>query len=243
MAPAGTKPARCPGGTVSELNRILISHGRKTSWMQSILVLDQMQEVRVQPDVYTCSSAINSCQLGAWQMALQCFDRLSQTVLPNPVVYTTLMMAFSKHGEWQQALFLFHSLVVQQIQTDTILHSAAVKACEDGSQWQVALRILHDLSKQTLLPDTAFLNSAISACEKSDQGEAWAWGLELLRCLWHWVLLPDAISFSAAISACEKAFQWPAALLLLADVQSCSLELDIILCNAALSSCSKGPAQ
>ena len=57
------------------------------------------------------------------------------------------------------------------------------------------------------------------------------------------VLLPDAISFSAAISACEKAFQWPAALLLLADVQSCSLELDIILCNAALSSCSKGPAQ
>ena len=102
------------------------------------------------------------------------------------------MMAFSKHGEWQQALFLFHSLVVQQIQTDTILHSAAVKACEDGSQWQVALRILHDLSKQTLLPDTAFLNSAISACEKSDQGEAWAWGLELLRCLWHWAAWPKS---------------------------------------------------
>ena len=54
------------------------------------------------------------------------------------------------------------------------------------------------------------------------------------------VLRADAISYSAAISACEKAGQWQQALLVLDDVERSSLELDIILCNAALSSCAKG---
>ena len=54
------------------------------------------------------------------------------------------------------------------------------------------------------------------------------------------VLRADAISFSAAISACEKAMQWQQALLVLGDVEHSLLELDIILCNAALSSCAKG---
>ncbi|CAE7192930.1 Dtx3l [Symbiodinium necroappetens] len=222
-------------GTLKELNRLLISDGRRSLWTRSIQTLDQMQASQIQADAFTCSSAISSCEKGAWQIALHCFGSLCRSVLPNAVVYTTLMVAFSRYGEWRQALDLFR--VAEHAHTDIVLYGAAVKACEEGSQWQEAICILQSLPDRALVPDTTLVNSAISACEKAEE---WPWALHLLRTLSDWVLRADAISFSAAISACEKAMQWQQALLVLGDVEHSLLELDIILCNAALSSCAKG---
>ncbi|CAE7276356.1 unnamed protein product [Symbiodinium sp. CCMP2456] len=222
---------------LAELNRLLISDGRRSLWTRSLQTLDQMQASQIQADAFTCSSAISSCAKGAWQIALRCFGSLCRSVLPNAVVYTTLMVAFSRHGEWRQALDLFRRLVAEHVQTDIVLYGAAVKACEEGSQWQEAICILQRLPDRALVPDTTLLNSAISACEKAGE---WPWALHLLRTLSDWVLRADAISFSAAISACEKAMHWQQALLVLGDAERSFLELDIILCNAALSSCAKG---
>ena len=190
-------------GTRSEHNRLLISDGRRSLWTRSIQTLDQMQASHIQPDAFTCSSAISSCEKGAWQIALRCFSSLCKSVLPNAVVqlasgccmrgesfrptgstpwavwlsevelrYTTLMMAFSRYGEWRQALDLFRCLVAENVQMDLVLHGAAVKACEEGSQWQEALCILQRLARTALVPDTTLLNSAISACEKAEE---WPW--------------------------------------------------------------------
>ena len=217
-------------GTRSEHNRLLISDGRRSLWTRSIQTLDQMQASHIQPDAFTCSSAISSCEKGAWQIALRCFSSLCKSVLPNAVVqlasgccmrgesfrptgstpwavwlsevelrYTTLMMAFSRYGEWRQALDLFRCLVAENVQMDLVLHGAAVKACEEGSQWQEALCILQRLARTALVPDTTLLNSAISACEKAEE---WPWALHLLRTLsdsvatWTWPAVLDSVPTS-----------------------------------------------
>ena len=189
-------------GTLKELNRLLISDGRRSLWTRSIQTLDQMQASQIQADAFTCSSAISSCEKGAWQIALHCFGSLCRSVLPNAVVqlarlycmtgerlscrksslrYTTLMVAFSRYGEWRQALDLFR--VAEHAQTDIVLYGAAVKACEEGSQWQEAICILQSLPDRALVPDTTLVNSAISACEKAEE---WPWALHLLRTLSDW---------------------------------------------------------
>ncbi|CAJ1351729.1 unnamed protein product [Effrenium voratum] len=137
--------------------------------------------------------------------------------------------ALGRGSQWRLALSAFASFGDK----DTPLLNAAAAACTRGLAWASALSLLSALPKWKLQGDQLSLNSAATAFEK---GSRWQQALRLAG------EGGDIATFSAAISAVGRGGgPWALAPALLARARSQGLQLDVIICSAAINASVKGP--
>eukprot|EP00434_Breviolum_minutum_P029175 symbB.v1.2.025806.t1/scaffold2530.1/size76790/2 len=189
-------------------------------------------------------SRLSVPMLGTWQKAM------SQAV-PVPSVLISL--------RWTLAL----ELLVEAVSMETMTHNAVITACEKSARWTWALQLLERLADNGR-PSTASFNAAASATsgrwlsvlqlfqdlsQRDLKATAFSFATALSSCekchAWQSALLisQDAIAtvavFNAAISSCERGRQWRKALVLLSEMDTLSIEQDVISINSAISSCEK----
>lgn len=215
------------------------SHGKCDRWAEALLLLPQMREEHIMPNVVTYSVLISACEKGRQaDNALQLFGLMHRDgLVPDVIIYSALISACEKGAKWQHALHLLGQVRESRLSPNVITYSAAVSACEKGEQWQLGLRLLAEMREQSLEPNLFTYNAAISACHKCRR---WEQALNLLHEMQQQGLKPDVISCGAAISACGEGGRWDFALQLLGDMHSCCVRPNVIAHNAAIGACVKG---
>ncbi|CAE7488779.1 unnamed protein product [Symbiodinium natans] len=117
-------------------------------------------------------------------------------------------------------------------------------------QWAsvpAALFLLGHMASQQLPRDTAAYNSVLSPGRMGAHVEAKGNLIGAFHKLCHQRLRcgmeapasrvePNAITYGTAMSACDRSLEWRQSLQLLEDAQNSSLELDVVMLNAAISS-------
>jgi len=225
-------------------------------WDRALLLLRQMDVVRVEPNTVTysaCISAMEKC--GQWRQAVDLLAEMEyRRVEKNVITISAGISACSKAGHWWLALDVLDKMCKDQIDPDTVAFNACISSC--SSQWQVALHLFQQMSGFKLQPDVISYSGAIAACE---EGLQWETTLQLFSDLQSKEVHLDDFSYNALISSFSRGSAWQHALhvLQLKQLASCASEtnhnefatnvpsvefdikLDIFACSAAVSACER----
>lgn len=222
-------------------------------WDRALLLLRQMDVVRVEPNTVTysaCISAMEKC--GQWRQAVDLLAEMEyRRVEKNVITISAGISACSKAGHWWLALDVLDKMCKDQIDPDTVAFNACISSC--SSQWQVALHLFQQMSGFKLQPDVISYSGAIAACE---EGLQWETTLQLFSDLQSKEVHLDDFSYNALISSFSRGSAWQHALHVLQLKQLASetkhnefdesnpsvefdIKLDIFACSAAVSACER----
>ena len=162
-------------------NAAIRSCGHVMLWQQALLLLDELENRRLEGRVIGYNSAINVCgKAGRWEYALLVFERcLADVNLEASIVtFGAAASACEKSGQWKEALKLLGR--AERMGNSNVLLNSAISACEKASEWQQALELLGE-GRRTRVADIISYNATISACEYSAPLEV---SLSLFRATW-----------------------------------------------------------
>ncbi len=205
-------------------------------WDRALLLLRQMDVVRIEPNTVTysaCISAMERC--GQWRQAVDLLAEMEyRRVGKNVITISAGIRACSKAGHWWLALDVLDKMCKDQIDPDTVAFNACISSC--SSQWQVALHLFQQMSGFTLQPDVISYSGAIAACE---EGLQWETTLQLFTDLQSKEVHLDDFSYNALISSFSRGSEWQHALHVLELKAASEFEMDIHACSAAVSACER----
>lgn len=144
---------------------------------------------------------------------------------------TSAVGACENCGEWEMALAIFRSMLINGPEPDAFTCSATISACEAAGMWQLALALLNNMSHCYLEANGICFSAAISACRVPGE---WQLACQLLQQISLRLLLCDDISCTAAIGTCGQSSQWQHALDLVPHF------LTEFTFGAAIGACVKG---
>ena len=239
---------------------VLSACGAHARWRHASALFGQMIWRRLEPNTITLNTLTSACGSGSWRQAL--LARSAETA--NVVSYGAALNAFEKKRKWRPALALIASLRLQNLQVNCITLTTLVRAlgscgrwqhaafslqlpmdldpstlaamthaCEEATVWVQALECLGDGSRLKLPLPASVVNAAISACAPS----TWQRAQQLFGSLAS--LQRTEITFNAAISAAAQGLRWRDALLLLAGMDTLSMESNDISFSASINACEK----
>ncbi|CAL1141964.1 unnamed protein product [Cladocopium goreaui] len=218
-------------------------------WVLATHLLEQLEQIPMEPDVISYSSAINVCDwlrglhllrrtpdpnefcfssvvkaLGKdWCRGLQLLAEQSFACLvPNAVNYGSLLA----RSPWRPAMEVCRRMVMEAVRANVITCGSLI-SCEKG--WRSAFEVLNFMEQNFLRKNLICYNSAISACESS---EIWRPAVEMLRSMSS----PNIISFSSSISACQT---WPMAMQLCMLAGTYSLRSNVVALSSMISAFEK----
>eukprot|EP00913_Durusdinium_trenchii_P025930 g24331.t1 len=233
-------------------NATISSCEKHGQWQDALKLLFTMSKLQVRPDLISYDAAISACEKGGqWQLPLTLFQVLLKAShhQPKAITYNAIISSCEKGNQWHQALQVFEAMQ-WIVEPDLISYSASVSACEKGNQWQQARKCLEVSRQSNVQPDVVLYNSTISACDSSC-GQ-WHEGLIFFEALLRETLRASDISYNAAISSyktgelalgmasCSRSKLWKEALKLFQMMPKAQIQLNVILCSAAISACEKG---
>ena len=148
-------------------NAAIRSCGHVTLWQQALLLLDELENRRLEGRVIGYSSAISACgKAGRWEHALLTFERCHSINLEASIVtFVAAASACEKSGQWKEALKLLRR-AERMGNSSVVLLNSAISACEKASEWQQALELLGE-GRRKRVADIISYNATISACEYS----------------------------------------------------------------------------
>ena len=104
---------------------------------------------KLQPNVYSCNSAISSSEKASlWLQALSFFSALPEvTVQPNVVNYNTSISSCNGEGQWQHALSLLEGMVYLKVQASVVSFGAAMMSRSESWPWETGwwFQIFYDM--------------------------------------------------------------------------------------------------
>ncbi|CAJ1401757.1 unnamed protein product [Effrenium voratum] len=195
-----------PSRSCSEALGACARHGE---WQQALAALRALEELQVELNVVSYTSAISACA-GQWEQALLAFEHLRSSIQASVVSYNSAISSCGPFGHWHRACQLLGDLQMARLAADEVSYGAAVHACEVAGDWESALHLCCQLASR-MGPEAVSWSAGISACGACLQ---WQHALALFGQLTE-ELGEDAIARNAAISACGESGQWQRALSLL----------------------------
>ena len=143
-------------------NSALSACEKGSQWETALLLLFQLDEVLLQPDVVTCSAAISSCESSRhWEMALILFTSFREQTSPDVIIYGSIIAACEKGKAWQEAFLLFQYMLEDALRPDIIICNALISSCYMSARWSVAMRALQTLQDLLLQASVAWRHSQI----------------------------------------------------------------------------------
>lgn len=179
---------------------------------QVLMLLEDLQQRFLSPDVVTCNACISACETCAWQRALGLLGLtgLATAVTASLITYNATLSACKVMG-WVAALELFALVLRSRTPPDLVTHNAAITAC--CMQWQWAFFIFHRLK--------------------------WIYKMQSAQSALHLAQMADIITYGAIITASENAARWRSALGWMREIVIRHLQPDVVACNSAMSACEK----
>ncbi|CAK0880072.1 unnamed protein product [Prorocentrum cordatum] len=207
---------------ISTYNARISACEKSGRWQQALVLISEMWEAKMDPDVVSYSAGISACEKGGkWQWALALLGGMWLVQLEPDVQLQR------RNQRVRERLAVAAGLVAAQGDVegeDGAQHhpyNAGISACEKCEQWEHAIALLREMLEVKADPDVVSYSAGISACEKS---EHWKLALALLSEMGGARVEANVISYSAGISACEKGAQWQRALGLLRNMWEVKLE-------------------
>ncbi|CAE7414440.1 unnamed protein product [Symbiodinium sp. CCMP2592] len=128
-------------------------------WETALALLGSMAHKKVPPNVFSYASAVSACEkCQKWLEALFGYitdvlkfplegwdeQMFAESVQPNDVTLSAVMVAVSEQGLWEYCLGILQSHRSSVQCPNTAAFNAAISACEKGKQWQTALALIFD---------------------------------------------------------------------------------------------------
>ncbi|OLQ06453.1 Pentatricopeptide repeat-containing protein, mitochondrial [Symbiodinium microadriaticum] len=110
-------------------------------WETALILLGSMAQKKVPPNVFSYASAVSACEKCQKWLEEQ---MLLETVEPNDMTLSAIMVAVSEQGLWEYCLGILQSYRSSVQCPNTAAFNAAISACEKGKRWQMALALIFD---------------------------------------------------------------------------------------------------
>ena len=180
-------------------------------------LLLELQQLKLQPDVTSYSSAIAALSdAGQWERLGGLLGSTQAELLqPNGFSFSAAIAACESAGEWERLLALFAGLRKAGGAVDRSLWNAALSAAacapDAGTETGVdlALSLLGQMTEEGYAPDLHSYNALLKACERAAD---WDTAIETLSIMKSHKIVPDAISYTSAVGALGRAREWEKAL-------------------------------
>ena len=217
---ACAKAAKIPSAKVSsakvssaKVSPLVSSHAADAA-MELLL---ELQQLKLQPDVTSYSSAIAALSdAGQWERLGGLLGSTQAELLqPNGFSFSAAIAACERAGEWERLLALFAGLRKAGGAVDRSLWNAALSAAacapDAGTETGVdlALSLLGQMTEEGYAPDLHSYNALLKACERAAD---WDTAIETLSIMKSHKIVPDAISYTSAVGALGRAREWEKAL-------------------------------
>ncbi|CAE7254650.1 RH39 [Symbiodinium sp. CCMP2456] len=217
---------------VIQLNSVTNSLGRGQNWEQATQTTRSIREA-LRPDAITLAASSAACgEALQWEAAMQLFAfHFCSGAALTASCATTAMAAARRAGHWRRVLGISAALGRWQVAEDLVCFTEQLAAFADSCRWRSAVAALRAQASRSLRPDTTALNTCLAAF-----GSTWRKLVLHLQeaCAQGSV---DAVSFHCAASSCAAAGEVGAALRLVEQGRSQSLDTDpVVLAAAALTS-------
>eukprot|EP00798_Chlamydomonas_sp_ICE-L_P016767 gene16767-23042_t len=138
--------------------------------------------------------------------ALLTYHRLNnEGQTPNSTTFNTLISAYGKLGQVDNALEVYQEMIRQNMERSVITYSSLISACEKGDQWETALNIFGEMRQEGCAPNTVTFNSLITACAQGGQCEK---AREVFDQMAAASCAPDVVTYTALITAYERGGDW-----------------------------------
>ena len=192
----------------------LVSNPAADAAMELLL---ELQQLKLQPDVTSYSSAIAALSdAGQWERLGGLLGSTQAELLqPNGFSFSAAIAACESAGEWERLLALFAGLRKAGGAVDRSLWNAALSAAacapDAGTETGVdlALSLLGQMTEEGYAPDLHSYNALLKACERAAD---WDTAIETLSIMKSHKIVPDAISYTSAVGALGRAREWEKAL-------------------------------
>ncbi|OLP82552.1 T-complex protein 1 subunit gamma [Symbiodinium microadriaticum] len=141
-------------------------------------VLETMRANACQPDEYTLSSAIRSCERRADVRRAEAYLRqmCGLGVLPNHAVYNTLLEVCAAAGDVAGASRVLGDMQNESVRKDTVIYNTALSVAAKAGDSEIAAKWFHQMTSAGLQPDAHSHAAVLGAYMASnDPGEAEKW--------------------------------------------------------------------
>jgi pentatricopeptide repeat domain-containing protein 1 len=220
----------------------------------ALSLLAEAEEKGLGMSVVGYNAALGACShAGAYQAAIELFDRMQTQGIVDAVSYGTVMAACENGEEWNLVLKYADLMVSSGFALDGLAVTCALHACQQKGLAVDALRYL-DIMKtspkatrrktygmkrmgaRTPLegPDNVAYRLAISACAR---GGNWEKGVQLLGEMREVTGKADVIAYTAAITGCEYAGEWKKAFSVLEMMRKDGVEPNEVTMAAIIGAC------
>lgn len=128
-------------------NIVLASLSETREWERALMLLEQISQTGLHPDVYSFSAAISACKRASQpDEAISLFRSMcASDVRPNTVCFNTVLDACQAAGRHEQLLALFGAMAAYGVEPDAWTYSSAIGALSRTGQWQRAMEMFDRL--------------------------------------------------------------------------------------------------
>ena len=159
-----TLPIKLTPNTVTH-NVVLATLANAGHWAQALQVLVAMREGKsgklCEPSLVSFNSTLLALERsGKWEHVL---SLLAELPSPDKRSLHTGLSVCAKHGDWQRALALLHSMQGQDVAPDLHCHTALINSFQKSLSWQRGLQYVMRLDREKL--DVVGYNAALGLCK------------------------------------------------------------------------------
>ncbi|XP_008805021.2 pentatricopeptide repeat-containing protein At5g39980, chloroplastic [Phoenix dactylifera] len=209
---------------------------REPDWRRSLALLDWMLDVASYPPSIFAFNVVlrNALRARQFTLALGLLHemRLSLSLSPDAVTYSTLVSALGQAGHLDAALSLLPLLDADGVSPDLPLLTTLIDLARKLGDHSKALSLFSRLRRARVPPDLIAFNSALAAFASA--------GLlrDARRLLFDEMpaagVAPDAVSYSTLLAALVRRRRYLEALSLFSDMRARRSPLDLTTCNVML---------
>ncbi|CAE7194576.1 EMB2654 [Symbiodinium natans] len=156
------------------VNAAITSFSRGSRWRTALAIVESMDWSQLRADVFTCTSAISSCEKAVWVPALQLLQRMQRCVGMEsawPAVNAAVSACGSSRS-WRWPLELIFGTgtaagFMQPSNSEAQPGVAAMfLALSEEGRWKDALQLRKEITFRSLQPDVASCGLLMMQCEQ-----------------------------------------------------------------------------
>eukprot|EP00434_Breviolum_minutum_P003462 symbB.v1.2.003045.t1/scaffold167.1/size289592/10 len=128
---------------LNSFNRALDACSGARRWEEALCLVQDLRHEHLHCDLHTVTAVASVCGHAGEQMALAfANDQRSLHVLPDGLLFGSLLLACEKGLQWEIAVQLLEDMHQSTIALDPISSSLAIRACATCNSWALALWVL-----------------------------------------------------------------------------------------------------
>lgn len=164
-------------------------------------VFEWLRSTGVQLNAHVFSAVLSVCAASKRldkAEAIHCELMKSHPHCVNTHVYTAMVSACEKCGEWRRALELLEEMRCQGVKPNVITFNSLLSALDKARQHERALELLETMRSEDVAPDLVTYNCCLAHCAKLGDG---AKARELFVQLQSEGIEPDCVAWNALLDA------------------------------------------